>query len=50
MTNNIPIIQFDKWLGGKRAAVALTFDGWTPSHYEVALPLLNKLNIIATFL
>ena len=46
---NTPQITIDRWFGGKKAAVALTFDDWTPGHALVALPLLNKMQLQATF-
>ena len=37
------------WAGGKKAAVALTFDDWTPGHPRVALPLLDRFGMKGTF-
>lgn len=38
-----------KWKGDKRAAISLTFDDGSPNQFSVALPMLNKLKIPATF-
>src|SRR5690349_15979406 len=38
-----------KWRGDKRAAISLTFDDGSPNQFSVALPMLNKLKIPATF-
>lgn len=46
---NMPQFTIDRWLGGKKAAAALTFDDWTPGQALVALPLLDKMQLQATF-
>jgi peptidoglycan/xylan/chitin deacetylase (PgdA/CDA1 family) len=38
-----------KWKDDKKAAISLTFDDGSPNQFSVALPMLNKLNIPATF-
>lgn len=38
-----------KWKDGKKAAISLTFDDGSPNQFSVALPMLNKLKIPATF-
>lgn len=45
----MPQFTIDPWLGGKKAAAALTFDDWTPGQALVALPLLNRMQLPATF-
>jgi len=37
------------WQNNKSAAVSLTFDDGSPNQFSQALPILNKLNIPATF-
>src|SRR5512140_3604672 len=39
-----------RWYGGKRAALSLRFDDSHPTHATVALPLLNELGLVGTFL
>lgn len=46
---NMPQFKIDPWLGGKKAAAALTFDDWTPGQAQLALPLLNRMQLKATF-
>jgi chitin deacetylase len=46
---NMPQFTIDRWLGGKKAAAALTFDDWTPGQALVALPLLDKMQLKGTF-
>jgi peptidoglycan/xylan/chitin deacetylase (PgdA/CDA1 family) len=41
--------EIAKWRGDKRAAISLTFDDGSPNQFSVALPMLNKLKIPATF-
>jgi len=38
-----------KWQYGKRAAVSLTYDGGTINQFQVALPIMNRLNFPSTF-
>jgi peptidoglycan/xylan/chitin deacetylase (PgdA/CDA1 family) len=38
-----------KWKDDKKAAISLTFDDGSPNQFSVALPMLNKLKIPATF-
>jgi len=38
-----------KWKDDKKAAISLTFDDGSPNQFSVALPMLNKLGIPATF-
>lgn len=38
-----------RWQHDKSAAVSLTFDDGTPNQFSVALPMLNKLSMPATF-
>lgn len=39
-----------RWFGGKKAAVSLRFDDSHPTHVEVAVPMLEELGLIGTFL
>jgi hypothetical protein len=39
-----------RWFGGKQAALSLRFDDSHPTHIEVAVPLLDELGLIGTFL
>ena len=41
--------QITRWKDDKKAAISLTFDDGSPNQFSVALPMLNKLNIPATF-
>ncbi|HUQ65564.1 MAG TPA: polysaccharide deacetylase family protein [Flavitalea sp.] len=41
--------EITKWKDGKRAAISLTFDDGSRNQFTVALPMLNKLGIPATF-
>jgi peptidoglycan/xylan/chitin deacetylase (PgdA/CDA1 family) len=41
--------EIAKWRGDKRAAISLTFDDGSPNQFSVAMPMLNKLKIPATF-
>jgi len=41
--------EITKWRDDKRAAISLTFDSGSPNQFSVALPMLNKLKIPATF-
>lgn len=38
-----------RWKDDKKAAISLTFDDGSPNQFSVALPMLNKLSIPATF-
>src|SRR5262245_6885430 len=37
------------WQNDKSAAISLTFDDGSPNQFSQALPILNKLNLPATF-
>lgn len=37
------------WYNFKKGAICLTFDDWDSSHFEIAIPELNKRNIPGTF-
>ena len=39
-----------RWSGGKQAAASIRFDDSHPTHAEVAVPILNELGLIGTFL
>ena len=39
-----------RWSGGKQAAASLRFDDSHPTHAEVAVPMLNEMGLIGTFL
>ena len=41
--------EITKWQRDKRSAISLTFDDGSPNQFSVALPMLNKLGIPATF-
>src|SRR5688572_22497427 len=41
--------EITTWKDDKKAAISLTFDDGSPNQFSVALPMLNKLNIPATF-
>jgi len=41
--------EITKWQDNKKAAISLTFDDGSPNQFSVALPMLNKLGIPATF-
>ena len=41
--------EITKWKNNKKAAISLTFDDGSPNQFSVALPMLNKLKIPATF-
>ena len=41
--------EITKWKDNKKAAISLTFDDGSPNQFSVALPMLNKLKIPATF-
>jgi len=38
------------WSGGKQAALSLRFDDSHPTHAEVAVPILDEMGLIGTFL
>ena len=38
-----------KWLQGKRAAISITFDDGTENQFKVALPIMQRLGLPATF-
>ena len=37
------------WEGNKKAAVALTFDDWSPGHSKIVIPELKNRNLVGTF-
>jgi peptidoglycan/xylan/chitin deacetylase (PgdA/CDA1 family) len=41
--------EITAWQNDKSAAISLTFDDGSPNQFSQALPILNKLNIPATF-
>lgn len=41
--------EITTWQNGKSAAISLTFDDGSPNQFSQALPILNKLNLPATF-
>jgi len=41
--------EITKWQFGKRSAVSVTYDDGTINQFRKALPIMNKLNIPATF-
>lgn len=41
--------EITRWKDDKKAAISLTFDDGSPNQFSVALPMLNKLSIPATF-
>ncbi len=49
LMNAIAISQEFQWPDGTKAAVCLTYDDAFPSQLDIAIPLLNKLNVKATF-
>lgn len=44
-----PQVSIAPWKGGKCAAVALTFDDWTPGHPAIVVPELQRRELVATF-
>lgn len=44
-----PKVEIAPWKGDKKAAVALTFDDWTPGHPAIVVPELQKRGMVATF-
>lgn len=41
--------EITTWQDDKAAAISLTFDDGSPNQFSVAMPMLDKLNIPATF-
>ena len=41
--------EVEKWQDGKTAAVTLTYDDGSANQFNVALPIMNKLELPATF-
>lgn len=41
--------EISRWKDDKKAAISLTFDDGSPNQFSVALPMLNKLSLPATF-
>lgn len=37
------------WHADKQAAVVLTFDDWSPGHYPIVVPALERADLLATF-
>lgn len=50
LTNTqISVGEVCKWRDNKRAAIALTFDDWSPGHPAIVVPEFNKRGIVGTF-
>ncbi len=47
--NQIGSTTIEKWQDGKTAAVSLTYDDGSANQFKVALPIMNRLNLPATF-
>jgi len=49
--NHKPIgyTEIEKWQDGKKSAVSLTYDDGSINQFQVALPIMNKLQFPATF-
>lgn len=45
----ISVGQVCKWRDNKRAAVALTFDDWSPGHPAIVVPEFKKRGLVGTF-
>jgi peptidoglycan/xylan/chitin deacetylase (PgdA/CDA1 family)/lysophospholipase L1-like esterase len=45
----VPVGEICKWDNNKKAAVALTFDDWTPGQSPIVVPELKARNLVATF-
>jgi peptidoglycan/xylan/chitin deacetylase (PgdA/CDA1 family) len=41
--------ELEKWQDGKTAAVSLTYDDGSANQFKVALPIMNRLDLPATF-
>jgi len=41
--------EIEKWQDGKTSAVTLTYDDGSANQFNVALPIMNRLNLPATF-
>ena len=41
--------EITRWYNGKSSAISITYDGGTINQFKVALPIMNKLNLPATF-
>ena len=39
----------EKWQDGKQAAVSLTYDGGTTNQFKIGVPIMNRLELPATF-
>jgi peptidoglycan/xylan/chitin deacetylase (PgdA/CDA1 family) len=50
-SNQIPVghTEIEKWQDGKQAAVSLTYDGGTTNQFKIAVPIMNRLELPATF-
>ncbi len=46
---NIGQTKVSKWKGNKKAAISITYDDGIISQFTVARPIMNKLNLPATF-
>lgn len=46
---NIGQTKVSKWKGNKKAAISITYDDGIISQFTVARPMMNKLNLPATF-
>lgn len=46
---NIGQTEITKWQGGKKSAISITYDDGIISQFTVARPIMNKLNIPATY-
>ncbi|HPM12310.1 MAG TPA: polysaccharide deacetylase family protein [Bacteroidales bacterium] len=50
LTNHeISVGEVCKWRDNKRAAIALTFDDWSPGHPAIVVPELQKRGMVGTF-
>jgi peptidoglycan/xylan/chitin deacetylase (PgdA/CDA1 family) len=41
--------EIEKWQDGKQAAISLTYDDGSANQFKVALPIMNRLGLPATF-
>lgn len=47
--NQISVGEVCKWRDNKCAAIALTFDDWSPGHPAIVVPELKKRGMVSTF-